>query len=150
MVRPDRVAEAIASVGRVTANELPPFQLLPMHHVQLAVPAGGEDASRAFWRDVLGMRELEKPPVLAARGGCWFRGGGLEVHLGVEEPFTPARKAHPGLLVAGLRAVATALERAGHPVTWDDDFPGHERFYSADPFGNRLEFLEPVSPPAAR
>ena len=134
----------------MAADESPPFELLPMHHVQLAIPPGGEDACRAFWRDVLGMRELEKPPVLAARGGCWFRGGGLEVHLGVEDPFTPARKAHPGLLVTGLRAVAAALERAGSPVTWDDDFPGHERFYSADPFGNRLEFLEPVSPPAAR
>ena len=67
------------------------------------------------------------------------------MHLGVEEPFTPARKAHPGLLVTGLRAVAAALERAGHPVTWDDDFPGHDRFYIADPFGNRLEFLQPAA-----
>lgn len=93
------------------------FELLPLHHVQLAIPPGGEDRCRAFWRDVLGMRELEKPPVLAARGGCWFRGGALEVHLGVEDPFTPARKAHPGLLVAGLEHVAAALEAAGHPVT---------------------------------
>jgi DNA-binding transcriptional MerR regulator/catechol 2,3-dioxygenase-like lactoylglutathione lyase family enzyme len=121
----------------------PAFELLPMHHVQLAIPRGGEDECRAFWRDVLGMRELEKPPVLAARGGCWFRGGGLEVHLGVEEPFAPAKKAHPGLLVVGLTEVAAALEGAGHSVTWDDDFPGHDRFYAADPFGNRLEFLEP-------
>ncbi|RBY96995.1 hypothetical protein DQ237_05180 [Blastococcus sp. TF02-8] len=119
------------------------FELLPLHHVQLAIPPGGEDACRAFWRDVLGMTELEKPPVLAARGGCWFRGGGLEVHLGVEDPFVPAEKAHPGLLVSGLRELAGVLERAGHPVTWDDDFPGHDRFYAADPFGNRLEFLEP-------
>ena len=121
------------------------FELLPLHHVQLAIPRGGEERCRAFWRDVLGMRELEKPPVLAARGGCWFRGGGLEVHLGVEEPFVAARKAHPGLLVTGLTHVAAALERAGHPVTWDDDFPGHDRFYSADPFDNRLEFLEPTA-----
>ena len=121
----------------------PTFELLPLHHVQLAIPRGGEDRCRAFWGGVLGMRELEKPPVLAARGGCWFRGGGLEVHLGVEEPFAAARKAHPGLLVVGLADLATALERAGHEVTWDDDFPGHDRFYSADPFGNRLEFLEP-------
>jgi catechol 2,3-dioxygenase-like lactoylglutathione lyase family enzyme len=123
----------------------PAFELLPLHHVQLAIPPGGEDRCRAFWRDVLGMWELEKPPVLAARGGCWFRGGALEVHLGVEDPFTPARKAHPGLLVAGLEHVAAALEAAGHPVTWDDDFPGHDRFYATDPFGNRLEFLEPVA-----
>jgi len=121
----------------------PTFELHPLHHVQLAIPPGGEDRCRAFWRDVLGMAELEKPPALAARGGCWFRGGGLEVHLGVEDPFIPARKAHPGLLVTGLRELATTLEQAGHPVTWDDDFPGHDRVYSADPFGNRLEFLEP-------
>jgi hypothetical protein len=90
--------------------------------------------------------------VLAARGGCWFRGGGLEVHLGVEDPFVPAREAHPGLLVTGLRAVAEALGAAGHAVTWDDEFPGHDRFCSADPSGNRLEFLEPtrLSGPAAR
>jgi DNA-binding transcriptional MerR regulator/catechol 2,3-dioxygenase-like lactoylglutathione lyase family enzyme len=121
------------------------FELLPLHHVQLAIPPGGEDRCRAFWGGVLGMRELEKPPVLAARGGCWFRGGGLEVHLGVEDPFAPARKAHPGLLVAGLEDLAEALERAGHEVTWDDAFPGHDRFYAADPFGNRLEFLEPTA-----
>lgn len=134
----------------MTDTPAPAFELLPLHHVQLAIPAGGEDACRAFWGGVLGMQELEKPPVLAARGGCWFRGGGLEVHLGVEEPFTPARKAHPGLLVTGLPALAAALEGAGHLVTWDADFPGHDRFYSADPFGNRLEFLEPISSPAAR
>jgi DNA-binding transcriptional MerR regulator/catechol 2,3-dioxygenase-like lactoylglutathione lyase family enzyme len=123
------------------------FQLLPLHHVQLAIPRGGEDNCRAFWGEVLGMRELQKPPVLAARGGCWFRGGGLEVHLGVEDPFVPAKKAHPGLLVVGLTGIAEALERAGHEVTWDDDFPGHDRFYAADPFGNRLEFLEPADRP---
>src|SRR4051812_19696228 len=105
--------------------------------------AGEEERARAFFVGVLGMSEIDKPPVLAARGGCWFRGGGLEVHLGVEDPFIPAKKAHPGLLVVGLREVAGALERAGHAVTWDDDFPGHDRFYAADPFGNRLEFLEP-------
>ena len=119
------------------------FTLRPMHHVQLAIPRGGEDRCRAFWGGVLGMRELEKPPVLAARGGCWFRGGDLEVHLGVAEPFAPARKAHPGLLVEGLPALAARLEEHGHPVTWDDEFPGHDRFYAADPFGNRLEFLQP-------
>lgn len=127
-----------------SATPDPAFELLPLHHVQLAVPPGGEGACRAFWGGILGMRELEKPPVLAARGGCWFRGGGLEVHLGVEDPFTPAKNAHPGMLVAGIEGVAAALESAGHAVTWDDDFPGHDRFYAADPFGNRLEFLEPT------
>ena len=120
------------------------FRLLPIHHVQLAIPAGGEERSRAFWGGVLGMTELEKPPVLAARGGCWFRGGALEVHLGVEDPFAPARKAHPGLLVEGLAELAGRLEAAGYAVTRDGDFPGFDRFYSADPFGNRLEFLEPL------
>ncbi len=114
-----------------------------VHHVQLAIPPGGEDACRGFWRDVLGMEEVEKPPALAARGGCWFRGGGVEVHLGVEQAFTPARKAHPGLLVRGLAALADRLEAAGVPVTWDDGFPAHARCYAEDPFGNRLEFLEP-------
>lgn len=114
-----------------------------LHHVQLAVPPGGEDEARAFYGGVLGMTELPKPPVLAARGGCWFRGGGWEVHLGVETPFAPARKAHPGVLVQGLGALAARLERAGAVVRWDGEFPGHRRFYSEDPFGNRLEFLEP-------
>ena len=119
------------------------FALRPVHHVQLAIPRDGEEQCRAFWGGVLGMRELDKPAVLAARGGCWFRGGDLEVHLGVEEPFAPARKAHPGLLVDGLQQLADRLEQAGHPVTWDDAFPGHDRCYAADPFGNRLEFLQP-------
>jgi catechol 2,3-dioxygenase-like lactoylglutathione lyase family enzyme len=114
-----------------------------LHHVQLAIPAGGEDQCRGFWRDTLGMEELDKPPTLAARGGCWFRGDGVEVHLGVEEGFEPARKAHPGILVVGLAALAARLEAAGVAVRWDDDFPGHDRFYADDPFGNRLEFLEP-------
>ena len=120
-----------------------PFSLVRLHHVQLAMPRGQEAVAREFWADLLGMTELEKPPVLAARGGCWFRGGGLEVHLGVEEPFAPARKAHPGVLVRDLSALVTRLEDAGRPVTWDDDFPGHRRCYAQDPFGNRLEFLEP-------
>jgi catechol 2,3-dioxygenase-like lactoylglutathione lyase family enzyme len=119
------------------------FALARLHHVQLAIPAGGEEECRAFWGGVLGMDELEKPPVLAARGGCWFRGGGLEVHLGVEQDFAPARKAHPGILVDDLRGLAGTLTAAGVEVTWDGEFPGHDRFYAADPFGNRLEFLEP-------
>jgi catechol 2,3-dioxygenase-like lactoylglutathione lyase family enzyme len=113
-----------------------------LHHVQLAIPAGGEGPCRAFWGDVLGMAELEKPAVLAARGGCWFRSGGLEVHLGVESKFIPADKAHPGIVVTDLPALAQRLEAAHIPVIWDDNFPGFDRFYSSDPFGNRLEFLE--------
>jgi catechol 2,3-dioxygenase-like lactoylglutathione lyase family enzyme len=120
------------------------FTFERLHHIQLAIPAGSEPECRAFWRDVLGLSELKKPPVLAARGGCWFRGGGLEVHLGVEPGFVPARKAHPGILVGDLPALADRLTSAGVEVQWDDEFPGHRRFYAADPFGNRLEFLEPL------
>jgi catechol 2,3-dioxygenase-like lactoylglutathione lyase family enzyme len=114
-----------------------------LHHVQLAIPVGGEEQCRAFWGGVLGMAELEKPSVLAARGGCWFRSGGLEVHLGVEVQFVPAGKAHPGIVVADLATVAQRLEAGHAPVIWDDNFPGFDRFYSSDPFGNRLEFLAP-------
>ncbi|MFF3325439.1 glyoxalase [Streptomyces sp. NPDC002889] len=89
------------------------------------------------------MTEVAKPAVPAARDGCWFRGGGPEVHLGVEENFGPARKAHPGILVRSLRDPAERLEECGHEVTWDDDFPGHDRFYAFHKLGNRLEFLGP-------
>jgi catechol 2,3-dioxygenase-like lactoylglutathione lyase family enzyme len=119
------------------------FTLSRLHHVQLAIPVGGEDACRRFWGEILGMTELLKPPTLAAKGGCWFDGGGIEVHLGVEKDFAPARKAHPGILVSGLTDLAARLETAGTTVTWDDEMPGYDRFYAADPFGNRLEFLQP-------
>jgi catechol 2,3-dioxygenase-like lactoylglutathione lyase family enzyme len=124
--------------------------LSAIHHVQLAIPPGGEDAARAFYGGVLGMTERPKPPVLAARGGCWFRvgpespdnAGAVEIHLGVEEPFVPARKAHPGLLVEDADALAARLAAGGHPVTWDDSIPGRRRFHSADAHGNRLEFIQ--------
>ena len=119
-----------------------PFNFVGLHHVQLSIPAGGEAESRTFWGTILAMTELVKPAVLAARGGCWFRGGGVEVHLGVEEDFTPARKAHPAMLVTDLSALATHLQTSGIKVSWDENFPGFSRFYSSDPFGNRLEFLE--------
>lgn len=120
------------------------FSLTSLHHVQLAIPAGSEDTCRRFWGDTLSMTELAKPLALAARGGCWFGGGGVEIHLGVESDFAPARKAHPGILVSGLKDLAARLELAGIPVQWDDEMPGYERFYAADPVGNRLEFLEPA------
>ena len=116
-----------------------------LHHVQLTMPAGGEDQARQFYGEVLGLLELAKPPVLAARGGCWFRGGGWEVHLGVEADLRAAAKAHPGVLVSGLDALAARLAAALIAVTWDDSFPGHRRFYALDCFGNRLEFLEPLA-----
>ncbi len=116
-----------------------------IHHVQLACPAGREDTLRRFYAGALGFQELTKPPVLAARGGCWFRGYGIELHYGVEQDFRPALKAHPGLLVDDLDAWAARLRAAGAPVVFDTDFPGMRRFYSADPLGNRLEFLQPVA-----
>jgi catechol 2,3-dioxygenase-like lactoylglutathione lyase family enzyme len=116
-----------------------------LHHVQLAMPRGREDEARGFFVRVLGMTEIEKPPVLAARGGAWFRGGGVEIHLGVEDPFAPARKAHPGLVVDDLDDAARRVATTGQDVAWDTDFPGFRRFYAHDPFGNRLEFLEPLS-----
>ncbi len=115
-----------------------------LHHAQLAMPRGEEAVARAFYVGVLGMAEVEKPPVLAARGGVWFRAGGLELHLGVEEPFSPARKAHPGVLVSDLDEVVRRLGGVGQDVIWDADFPGFCRVYAHDPFGNRLEFLQPA------
>ncbi|MDL4816953.1 VOC family protein [Actinomadura opuntiae] len=113
-----------------------------LHHVQIAIPPGSEDECRAFYVDVLGMLEIQKPPVLAARGGLWVRADTLEIHLGVEQDFRPARKAHPGIRVADLDALAKRLTGNGVEVTWDDNFPGHRRFYAFDNLGNRLEFLQ--------
>ncbi len=115
-----------------------------LHHVQLAIPVGGEDVARAFYGGVLEMSEVDKPDALKARGGCWFRGGGWEVHLGVETGFVPARRAHPGVLVQGLDQLAATLSAAGRDVEWDPHFPGHRRVYAHDDHGNRLEFLEPL------
>jgi catechol 2,3-dioxygenase-like lactoylglutathione lyase family enzyme len=120
------------------------FRIDDLHHVQLLIPPGGEGEARAFYSGVLGMAEIIKPPVLAARGGCWFRAGGWEVHLSPVPDFVPARKSHPGVLISDLDALAGTLEAAGHPVEWDPHFPGHRRLYSADGHGNRLEFLERI------
>ena len=113
-----------------------------LHHVQLAIPAGSEDACRAFYIGVLGLTEVAKPPVLASRGGLWVRADALELHLGVEGDFRPARKAHPGIRVRDVDALAARLAAAGVEVRWDGDFPGHRRCYADDPVGNRLEFLQ--------
>jgi catechol 2,3-dioxygenase-like lactoylglutathione lyase family enzyme len=121
----------------------PEYRFDGLHHAQLAMPAGAEPQVRAFYGGILGMTELDKPPVLAARGGCWFRSGALELHLGVERDFSPARKAHPGMLVSDIDALAARLTASGVDVEWDDEFPGHRRFYAHDPLGNRLEFLQP-------
>ena len=111
-----------------------------LHHVQLACPAGSEDALRAFYGEVVGLPELAKPPALAARGGVWFAVGPQELHCGVEEAFIPARKAHPALAVDDIVAVAEAVAGRGGEVRWDDDIPGVRRFHTLDPVGNRVEF----------
>jgi catechol 2,3-dioxygenase-like lactoylglutathione lyase family enzyme len=111
-------------------------------HVQVAAPPGCEEAARAFYGRLLGLEELPKPEALRARGGCWFCAGVQELHVGVEEPFAPARKAHPGLVVAGLDELAARLRAAGAEVSYDESLPGARRFYTADPFGNRLELRE--------
>lgn len=117
-----------------------------LHHVQVAIPRGGEDDARRFWVEGLGMTEVEKPPALRARGGLWVRSGEAEVHLGVEEPFRPARKAHPALLlgsVAELDATAARLEALGHRVDHSEreTFPGFARCHAFDRHGNRVELL---------
>jgi hypothetical protein len=119
--------------------------IVALDHVQLAAPAGSEETLHGYYVDVLGLTEIPKPPVLAARGGCWFAttDGAVQVHVGIEDPFTPAKKAHPALRIRGIHAYAEALAARGADVVWDDNLPGHDRFYSFDPVGNRIEFLEP-------
>ncbi len=120
--------------------------IVGLHHVQVAAPPGCEAAARAFYGGLLGLRELEKPPLLAIRGGCWFSVGAGELHVGVEDPFRPAAKAHPALLVgsvADLEQLAVSLSRGGTEITWADDaeIPGQCRFHVNDPWGNRLELV---------
>lgn len=111
-------------------------------HVQVAAPPGCEDAAQAFYGGLLELPEIAKPEALAARGGCWFRAGAQELHVGVEDPFSPARKAHPGLVASDLDALAERLRGAGFEVRFDDAIPGAARFHVADPFGNRLEIRQ--------
>jgi len=114
-----------------------------IHHVQLAMPPGGEAAARRFYSDLLGIPEVPKPVELARRGGVWFETATIRIHLGVEQDFRPARKAHPGLLVADLRMLAEQLTNAGYNVTEGELMQGYEHLYVNDPFGNRLELLQP-------
>jgi catechol 2,3-dioxygenase-like lactoylglutathione lyase family enzyme len=112
-------------------------------HVQVAIPTGAEDGARTFYGGLLELREVPKPTALAARGGCWFVSGSATLHLGVEEPFAPARKAHPAFLVDDLDALRAALEGAGYATTTaDGEIPGVRRFHTNDPFGNRVEFQQ--------
>ncbi|QDY68305.1 VOC family protein [Qingshengfaniella alkalisoli] len=115
-----------------------------MHHVQLAMPKGGEDQARAFYIGVLGFDEVKKPACLRARGGVWLSQSGVEVHLGVEEPFAPAKKAHPAFEVAELERAVKHLTDMGLGYHRDVDLPKIRRIYVDDPFGNRIELLETV------
>ena len=114
-----------------------------LDHAQVAMPAGGEGDARAYYTGLLGLNELEKPAALAARGGAWFAlPDGRQLHLGVEDPFRPNKKAHPAFATPSLKELAKKLDEAGSPVTWDEELAPRRRFYGEDPFGNRLEFLE--------
>lgn len=108
-------------------------------HVQLAMPAGGEERAREFYRDVLGMAEIPKPAELARRGGCWFASGDVQIHLGVEKEFRPAKKAHPALRCRDYEKLIRRLRAAGIDVMEDENIPGVPRCHVADPFGNRIE-----------
>jgi RimJ/RimL family protein N-acetyltransferase/catechol 2,3-dioxygenase-like lactoylglutathione lyase family enzyme len=117
-------------------------RIVAIDHVQLALPAGGEDEARRFYSGLLGIPEVAKPAPLARRGGAWFEDGAVRIHLGVDPDFRAARKAHPALRVRGLAALVERLRAAGVEVIPDDELPDHDRVYVRDPFGNRLELLE--------
>jgi catechol 2,3-dioxygenase-like lactoylglutathione lyase family enzyme len=120
--------------------------LLRIDHIQLAMPEGREAEARRFYAGLLGLREVAKPPGLAARGGAWFEGGeGIRLHLGVEREFRPARKAHPGFIVRDLPGLATRLRDAGFDTLEDAPIEGCDRLFTHDPFGNRIELIEPKS-----
>ena len=116
--------------------------ILALHHIQLAMPLGQESLARDFFIGLLGFKEIPKPANLAKRGGCWFQSGDVHVHLGVETPFTPARKAHPALLVDDLAQLETKLKAAGCEMRPDEPLLGFARTYVSDPFGNRIELMQ--------
>jgi len=114
-------------------------------HIQIAAPAGCEAAARDFYGSILGMPEIEKPPPLRARGGCWFTCGNQQLHVGVERDFRPAKKAHPAFAAPDFDGLRKALAARGVAILDDDNLPGARRFYAEDPWGNRLEFVEMLS-----
>jgi catechol 2,3-dioxygenase-like lactoylglutathione lyase family enzyme len=116
--------------------------LTRLDHIQLAIPADSEDVARQFYEGILGLTEVPKPEPLQSRGGCWFVGPEFMLHLGVEQDFAPARKAHPAFLSTDLESLRQHLLHSGVRVTLDESVPGVPRFYAMDPFGNRLEFIQ--------
>ena len=120
-------------------------EIRALHHVQLAMPVDGEEEAVDFYEKILGIPRVAKPAHLEARGGCWFEGENVRIHLGVEADFRPASKAHPAFVVDNLDAFRRVLDKACVEVVVDQPLPGFDRFYVSDPFGNRLEFLQPTS-----
>ena len=119
--------------------------VIALDHLQLAMPRGREADARAFYAGILGLTEIIKPANLAVRGGVWFALGSQQLHLGVEADFHPAKKAHPAFLVRDIRGLRARLEQQGYAPYDDEPLSGYKRFYVADPFGNRLELMEPVT-----
>lgn len=117
--------------------------IVGLDHVQLAIPAGGEDQARGFYAGLLGMAEVPKPATLSA-SGCWFTGGAVNFHIGVDPDFHPATKAHPALLVDDLVALRERLAQAGCVTRDDKPVEGYLRFFTEDPFGNRIELMERI------
>lgn len=118
---------------------------LALDHVQIAIPIGGEDQARQFFGDLLGLTELAKPADMAKRGGCWFAIGALQLHVGTEANFCPAKKAHVALSTDGLDGLRKRLESAGYATEDDSPVDGRYRFFTHDPFGNRIEFLDRIA-----
>lgn len=134
-------ADAIATLGCYSVAGMK-FRIAYLDHLQIAAPEGCECAAREFYGEVLGMREIEKPESLRARGGCWFECGTQQLHIGVESDFRPAKKAHPALAAINLDELRQALLARGIKVTDESSIPGVRRFHTEDPWGNRLEFVE--------
>lgn len=118
------------------------YHIEAIDHIQLAAPKGSEEEARAFFTGILGLEEIEKPPLLRKRGGVWFKFGHYQIHIGIEEPFIPAKKAHPAFRIKDIEALKSHLRDNDYPFVADDNLPGANRIYVDDPFGNRMEMLE--------
>lgn len=134
------MAQELSNAG-VNGTRSDPVPFTSIDHVQLAIPQGREEQARSFYGGVLGMREITKPAALAKRGGCWFQSGDVQIHLGVEPDFRPAKKAHPALRCLDFSGLLDRLRAAGVAVTKSDDIPGLTRAHIHDPFGNRIELV---------
>jgi catechol 2,3-dioxygenase-like lactoylglutathione lyase family enzyme len=140
-----RVAKVVIPPTKLPSSVPKQMPIEALHHVQLAMPAGQEEAAARFYEGLLGIPRLAKPAHLAVRGGCWFESSHVKIHLGVDPDFRPARKAHPALLVSGLDDLVGRLRSAGVACRDDEPLHGYERVYIDDPFQNRIELMEAVS-----